>query len=56
MIALRGSTSTSPSIASRCNASRIGVRPMPRSADSDCSDSTAPGASLSVTIISSRRL
>ena len=49
----RGSTVTSPSRARRCNASRTGVRPMPSVFESAPSESTSPGSSLSVQIISS---
>ena len=50
----RGRMLTSRSRASRCSASRIGVRPMPSRCDSMPSDTTDPGASCSVTISSSR--
>src|SRR5215467_4722355 len=52
---LRGRTITRPSRASRCNASRIGVRPILKVADSICSEITSPGLSRSVTICSSIR-
>jgi len=40
----------------RWSASRIGVRPIPSGLRIPASDTTSPGASCSVTIISSRRL
>ena len=54
MMPRRGRITTSRSRASRCSASRIGVRPMPRCLESSASETAAPGASFSVTIISSR--
>src|SRR5436190_22377309 len=50
---LRGNMVIRPSRASRCNASRIGVRPILNMADSICSERTSPGLSLRVTICSS---
>jgi hypothetical protein len=49
----RGRIWTSFSRESRCSASRMGVRPMPSHCDSSASDAALPGASCSVTIISS---
>src|SRR5687768_3293637 len=49
----RGRIVTRRSRASRCKASRIGVRPMPRRSESICSDTALPGSSWSVTISSS---
>ncbi len=49
----RGTTRTVPSSASRCSASRIGVRPMFRRLLSETSEILLPGGSSSVTIISS---
>ena len=49
----RGSTVTSPSRARRCSASRTGVRPMPSVSESAPSESTSPGSSCRVQIISS---
>jgi len=49
----RGKIATSRSRASRCSASRIGVRPMPSRAESSDSETALPGASRSVMIISS---
>src|SRR5579864_4235304 len=54
MMPRRGRIVTSRSRASRCNASRMGVRPMPRTWQSRASETAAPGGSFSVTIISSR--
>ena len=49
----RGRIVTRRSRASRCKASRIGVRPMPRRSESICSDTALPGSSCSVTTSSS---
>jgi hypothetical protein len=51
MIPRRGMITTRPSLASRCSASRIGVRPIFKRSESACSD--VPGDNCSVTIISS---
>ena len=50
---LRGRIVTSPSRASRCSASRMGVRPMCRLSASAYSDRNSPGLRRSVTISSS---
>ena len=50
---LRGRIVTRPSRASRCRASRMGVRPISRLVASAYSDRNSPGFSRSVTISSS---
>src|SRR6185437_4312388 len=53
MMQRRGRIVTSRSRARRCNASRMGVRPMPRTSLNCASETEAPGRSFNVTIISS---